>query len=543
MRVAIYTRVSTEDQAREGTSLEVQQEYLLDYAHKNGHKVHKIYCDDGVSGYVLERPELTRLLNDAKSKKFEMVLVHKIDRFSRNLRNLLNLVDDLEKYDVKVNSVTELYDTSTSAGKMMFQQLGSFAEFERNRIKERVFPGMVKGVQNGNWQGSKFAPLGYKYDKVKKKLSLIPREAEIVKLIYDLYLSGFSTERITQHLYRNGIKSRTGDFFYTKYVRDILRNPIYTGKIVWNKYHYSAHNTKRVKNDPSKWVIGRGKHQTIILQEKFDTVQEKLDRNRRGGIVRSKEKSYILTGVVYCTQCKRRYYGVNQPFGYKKINGEKVKQKRRYYKCSSRSYTMENCGNKYVIADYLEGEVLEILRIAITPFIKNRRKQELLRNHLLLENNSATVARKLENAKIKLKENTSRQEKLSDLYSRDLLSIEAYQNQYIPLKIESKQLKLEIAGYDLQLAQSERSEEYEHILKLITDRRIIDGRKLKLEEPDAKLLLKVIFKEIFVEGGKLKNFELHEPFQSNYAGDTIICQTQVNQRDTKLSPSKHTAVK
>lgn len=538
MRVAIYTRVSTEDQAREGTSLEVQQECLLDYAHKNSHKVYKIYCEDGISGYILERPELTRLLNDAKCKKFDMVLVHKIDRFSRNLRNLLNLVDELEKCDVKVNSVTELYDTSTSAGKMMFQQLGSFAEFERNRIKERVFPGMVKGVKNGNWQGSKFAPMGYQYDKAKKLLIVVPREAEIVKLIYELYLSGFSTTKITQHLFRNGLKSRSGDFLYTKYVRDILRNPIYTGKIVWNKYHYSAHNTKRVKNDESKWVIGQGKHETIISQDLYEAVQIKLDRNRSGGVVRAKDQIYILTGVVYCTECKRRFYGINQSFRSKSIDGKIIKQKRRYYRCSSKSYTNVNCGNKFVIADYLEEEVLEILKIAITPFVKDRRKQELLKNHLLLENNSATVAKKLEKAKITLKENIFRQKKLSELYSKDLLSIEAYQDQYFPLEVESKQLKLEIAGYDLQLAQSERSEEYEHILKLITDRNIIDGNKLSLEEPEAKLLLRIIFKEIFVEGGRLKTFKLYEPFQSNYAGDTIICQTQ-NPKNSLL-PSKHT---
>ncbi len=246
---------------------------------------------------------------------------------------------------------------------------------------------------------------------------------------------------------------------------------------------------------------------------------------------------------MYCSKCKRKYYGINLPFRYKKIDGEKVKQTRRYYRCSSRSYTNENCGNNFVIADYLEEEVLEILRIAITPFITDIRKQELLKNHLLLENNSATLAKKLEKAKLKLKENTSRQEKLSELYSRDLLSIEAYQNQYFPLVNESKQLKMEIAGYDLQLAQSERSEEYEHLLKLITSRKLIDGKKLKLEESEAKLVLKLIFKEIIVEGGKLKSFALYEPFQSNYAGDTILCQTKENKRDTKLLPSRHTVVR
>jgi len=161
MRIAIYTRVSTEDQAKEGYSLEVQREYLESFATREGYEIFKIYCDDGISAYSTRRPALQELLQDAKTKKFDLVLVHKIDRFSRNLKDLLNLVDELSSYSVGFKSATEPFDTTTSAGKLMFQQLGSFAEFERNRIAERVFPGMVKGVQKGNWQGARFAPFGY----------------------------------------------------------------------------------------------------------------------------------------------------------------------------------------------------------------------------------------------------------------------------------------------------------------------------------------------------------------------------------------------
>lgn len=146
MRVAIYIRVSTEDQAKEGYSLEVQREYLESFAEREGLEIFKIYQDDGISGYTTERPALKQLLKDAKQKKFDLVLVYKIDRFSRNLKDMLNLVDELFKHGVGFKSATEPFDSTTSAGKLMCQQLGSFAEFERNRIAERVFPGMIKGV-------------------------------------------------------------------------------------------------------------------------------------------------------------------------------------------------------------------------------------------------------------------------------------------------------------------------------------------------------------------------------------------------------------
>ena len=158
MKTAIYVRVSTEDQAREGYSLEVQKEYLTNHAKQNSYEIYNIYQDDGIdgcsSGYTLDRPAFRRLLSDAKLKKFELVLVYKTDRFSRRLKDMLNVIDELEGLDIAFKSATEPFDTTTSAGKLMFQQLGSFAEFERNRIIERVFPGMIKGVLRGNWQGA-----------------------------------------------------------------------------------------------------------------------------------------------------------------------------------------------------------------------------------------------------------------------------------------------------------------------------------------------------------------------------------------------------
>jgi len=176
MRISLYIRVSTEDQAKEGYSPDVQKEYLESFAKRESFEIFKIYQDDGISGYTTERPALKELLKDAKDKKFDLVLVYKLDRFSRHLKDLLDLVDELSSYGVGFKSASEPLGTTTSAGKLMFQQLGSFAEFERNRIAERVFPGMVKSVQQGNWQGARYAPYGYKYNKGRKLLEIDEKE-------------------------------------------------------------------------------------------------------------------------------------------------------------------------------------------------------------------------------------------------------------------------------------------------------------------------------------------------------------------------------
>lgn len=120
MKVAIYIRVSTEDQAKEGYSLEVQREYLEAFAKREGFEIFKVYSDDGISGYSDRRPALQELLKDAKDKKFEIVLVYKIDRFSRNLKDLLTLVEELSSSGVAFKSATEPFDSTPSAGKLMF---------------------------------------------------------------------------------------------------------------------------------------------------------------------------------------------------------------------------------------------------------------------------------------------------------------------------------------------------------------------------------------------------------------------------------------
>ena len=107
----------------------MQREYLESFAKREGFEIFKVYCDDGISAYSTRREALQRSLKNAKDKKFDLVLVYKIDRFSRNLKDLLNLVDELSSHGVGFKSATEPFDSTTSAGKLMFQQLGSFAEF------------------------------------------------------------------------------------------------------------------------------------------------------------------------------------------------------------------------------------------------------------------------------------------------------------------------------------------------------------------------------------------------------------------------------
>lgn len=142
-RCAIYTRVSTEEQAREGYSLPAQEERLRAHANSQGWAVYKLYMDDGYSAGSRNRPALKRLLAEAALKRFDVVLAYKIDRLSRSLKDLIDIVAELNQFDVGFKSCTELIDTTRPEGRLMFHQFGSFAQYERELIGQRTRFGMI----------------------------------------------------------------------------------------------------------------------------------------------------------------------------------------------------------------------------------------------------------------------------------------------------------------------------------------------------------------------------------------------------------------
>ena len=519
MKVAIYIRVSTEDQAKEGTSLEVQREFLANYAKKEGWEIYhpngkEIYEDDGYSGYSRERPALQRLLTDAKRGRFNLILVHKIDRFSRKLRDLLNLVDEFEEMNIDLKSATEYYDTTNSAGKMMFQQLGSFAEFERNRIKERVFPGMIKGVQKGNWQGARYSPYGYSYNKLdpEKKLRVVEEETKIVKLIYTMYLANQSTAQIAGYLYKKRYKTRSGGSFHTKLIGDILKNQVYLGKIVWNRHHYDKREKTRkgyryLKNEASKIIVADGKHEAMITQEDFDLVQKKLKANRKGVMHRNGVKEYPLSGILFCARCKHKYLGAAN------ISQHRLGIKKRWYRCNARQVHFVKCPNPSVRAEILEPKVFEILeRIISHSELKSERLDGIVRTRIQITDER--LKEQKDRLKEDLRKNLEKQSRLNDVYLDNLVAIEVFKDKSILLREEEKQLKNEIAKVDMRLVEKERSEEYHELLKRVVDN--FEETKRNVDIVAKKELLRLIFRRVMVSKGEISDIELYDPFKRFY---------------------------
>lgn len=548
LKCAIYSRVSTEDQAREGTSLETQRECLVKYAKERGWEIYfpannKIYEDDGYSGYSIDRPALKRLLADAKLKKFQAVLVYKIDRFARNNRILLNLIEEFSSAEIGFISATESFDTVSASGKMALSMLGTVAQFERDRIIERVWPGMVKGVERGNWQGARYVPYGYLYAKEKKLLIVVPEEAEIVKMIYTMYLAEQSTKQIAGYLYKKGYKTRSGGRFQSKLVCDILKNQLYLGKIVWNKSHYektqkTLHGLKYIKNDPSKVIIAQGRHEPIICQEDFDAVQRRLEHSRKGGIRKMNSREYVLTGVLYCAKCGNRFQGCVSPATRRK---DVVPLMRRYYRCSARQTYYLKCDNGYARADVIELEVNRLLEFMFAD--KDVSEARLLK---LVAGNSRNYDENLEaevtGLKEKLKSNLQKQERLSGIYTDGLLALEAYRNQIVPLREEEETFRADLKRLELKLVQRERSQDYQKVLQaVISHLEMLKGESDLIAK---KGLLRLVFKSISIDNGRIKNFELYEPFKSLYFGEGIkdeqFSELFAVEEDTCVSTLSHT---
>ena len=307
-KVAIYCRVSTTEQAEEGYSIGEQKKLLTYECEKNGNTVYKIYSDEGISGKnITARPALKELLNDANEGKFDSVMVWKINRIGRNLKDVLDMVDLFDRNNITFKSATEPFDTTTPGGRMHFQMVALIGEFERGTIAQNVKMGMMARAREGRWNGN--VVIGYdlklkEYTTNKKRkdteLVVNEKEAEIVRTIFTMYSQGNGYKAIANYLNKFGYKTKKGNPFSLTAIKDILNNPVYIGKIRYNlRPNWSEKRRKGTNSNP---LIVDGKHEAIIEQELWDKVQSMLQTSK-GKPSRIYDGEFPLTGILKCPQC------------------------------------------------------------------------------------------------------------------------------------------------------------------------------------------------------------------------------------------------
>lgn len=283
-RVALYMRVSTQEQAENGNSLEFQKEKLEAYCKLHEYKIVGEYVDAGISGAKFNRPALDRLKDDVE--KIDIVLIYKLDRLSRSIKDTMLLIEDFFKPNkIDLISLSENFDTTQAIGMATVGMLSTFAQLERDTIRQRMMAGKVQAVKNGNYINN--APFGYV--KKNKKLVKDEKARECVEFIFERLLDGDSTTRVAKLLEENGFTTlRKGLWQFTS-INRLARSTVYAG-------HTTLMNTQ-VKNT----------HEPYITDEEQSRIIKMLEmRNACSSKDRKESYPSPYRGLINCPTCGRK---------------------------------------------------------------------------------------------------------------------------------------------------------------------------------------------------------------------------------------------
>lgn len=463
LKAGIYVRVSTLEQALHGYSIGEQQARLISYAKAQAYEIADIYSDEGVSGKSLVRPAIDRLINDIKANKIDIVLIYKLDRLSRRVKDVLELVELFEQYGVTLYSLNENIDLSSPFGRASLKMSATFSELERETIVERMQMGKDARAKQGKYSCPGKCPYGYKLDRETSSLTLAEEESEVVADAFNTYAS---QDMSIRKLY---------DYLSEKYptttlltdamsFRRLLKNPIYTG--------YFTHKGELVKATNVPAIIGYD----VYLQ-----VQKALDEKRTE---RHRDSSpYLLTGLMFCARCGSTYVA-------KSRTNTKNGTKHYFYKqygCTQRikyDFRLKDkarCDNDNYSAEWLEGYIEKaVMNLKFTQFTTPVSSTNLI-NSLLLEN-----------AELK-----KQKEKLLDLYLAGAIdkSTLISRTDGLDKKISHNSTVIEKEQHEIAIAPTvdisyllERQKAYptstiqekRQLLRLLIKQIVIDGNKINI---------------------------------------------------------------
>lgn len=416
-RVALYLRVSTAEQAREGISIDTHHTMLRNYCKMNGLRVVNEYVDAGYSGGTDKRPQLQMMLEDALMGKFDIVLVVRLDRFFRNQRLLLNTLDYLDKLGISFVAISQNFDTSSPFGRFGLQMMGSAAELERGLIGERVSECRQRLLSEHIWAGG-IELYGWKWDRKTQNWELIDHEAEVVRYIYSLYvIEKLGYMKITERLNDESYRTRRHQPFSTPAVRGILTNPAYKGE------HHLGYRMP-----------------AIVEAKTWDKAQEHRKENRSKRKITKKD--WLLQGIMVCGHC-----------GHKFLCIQKKKEHVRKYSCFGRTKVAHidgtsRCDSPSYDAGWIESTVWN-------AFVKTVNNQELLEESVraaiaVLKGKKKDIlaTESLENQLSKIKE---KKERLALAYADGCIEKARYDQELYNLRKQESVRKKQLNNIDPEL--------------------------------------------------------------------------------------------
>ena len=304
---AIYVRVSTEDQSRFGHSLDEQESSINRLCEYKQYPIYKIYREEGESAKTMNRHKFQEMISDLKDKKFNKIIIYKLDRLTRSIVDLENICTMLESYNCSLESVSEEINTGNANGRFFVRMLTILAQLEIERTSERTKFGLIGAAKKGHVSGQ--PPLGYTKKENSKEIFIDEAEAEVIKRIFRLYLDGLSVCSICKLFKEENVLNRR---WPTTTIDAILSNKLYIGCIEFGK-----------KNDGEKEIF-EDVVPAIIDKVDFEMVQRRKQKNLKNF---KRKLTYMFMHKIVCPNCKKIMGGSSST--------SKTKDKHLYYLCHS----------------------------------------------------------------------------------------------------------------------------------------------------------------------------------------------------------------
>ena len=485
MKTAIYIRVSTQEQAKEGYSIPHQKEKLFKYCQAMNWEIIEIYADEGISGSTIEkRPAATQMLQDAKQKKFENILILRVDRLCRNTKDLLEIVEILKKHDVSLNAVDQQIDYKTSIGKMTLTILGTFAEFEHSTIHERTMEGRKQKASQGIKSLGRRVPFGYDYINGN---FVANSDAQIVKLIFEKVADGYGYNQVATFLRKNNVPTIDKLDWNRLHIKRIINNKIYMGHCVLKLKMVEVVDTVATNVE------------SIVNEDLFKQAQKTISYRTNGKTTKYAYDDFVFADVLYCSCCSWKMSPKKVKRAEPKVNEIKLEDRYyRYYKCI---YNMchpnkQTCENTKVLnAEKFEKHFLiymDYYVIELKKPIKNNKK-------------ISTSSMNKETIEIQIKELTQKKAKLLDRYLEGIIDDDSYfaKNNELIEQIKILETKLSFNEELLKIEKKEINLDYLNGLKFI----ITDLWSIMTNHEKRNFITKT-FEKIEVSNGKIVKVSL-----------------------------------
>jgi DNA invertase Pin-like site-specific DNA recombinase len=403
---AAYVRYSSEMQS-DSFSLEAQERQIRRRAEQDDNEIVVVYADSAESAYRKKyRPGIKEMLEGAEAGLFDYLYVHKLDRLARRLEWVIEIVKELQEYDVKLKSAEQNFDIETPEGKLFFHLLASLGEFYSDNLSKETHKGKYERARQGYHNG--MLPWGYESIEIsisedhKTKLGkLIPALKPTIQALFSRYATGaFSDRQMADWLNKRGERRSDGRLFTKDTLRGMLQNIYYAGKIRYRgaKQNFEGQNYRAVEGE-----IFEGKHEAAISLELFERCQ--AVRQRRSYKVKTRQQTshvYFVNGLIVCSHCKRSMRAQSS-------------HTRRYYREASREQGFADCPmeGRSVHADKIDAQIAKLIKRLRLP---DNWKAEVKK---LLDQDEDGLDPEKERARIRGKLREMRKMKLHGLYDGD----------------------------------------------------------------------------------------------------------------------------